>query len=95
MDLQHISLGFQVVGAGRDSFIASLKNSKVILDLVDKVTKELLEDEIKLQIEEVMKGKASREEISENIVLFKKGEYMKIHGDLQRIGIRITYDVGW
>ena len=48
LDLQHLSLVFQVVGAGRDSFIASPKNSKVILDLVEKVVRDSLEDEIKL-----------------------------------------------
>ena len=43
----------------------------------------------------MMKGKVSREEISENVVLFKKGGYTQMHVDLQKIGISITYNMGW
>lgn len=73
----------------------SRKNSKVILELVDQIMKELLEAEIQLRIEEIMKEKASAEVTNENISWFKKGEYEKMHEDLQHIGISITYDMGW
>ena len=35
------------------------------------------------------------EAIDENIKLFKSGEYELMHKDLQKIGISITYDMGW
>ena len=35
------------------------------------------------------------EAIDENIKLFKSGKYEKMHKDLYKIGISITYDMGW
>ena len=42
-----------------------------------------------------MKNKLSEYDINKNVDFFRAREYTKMHKDLRRIGISISYDMGW
>ena len=69
--------------------------AKVIIDTVDALIYETLLEEISFRIRELMKDKISVSEINKNIKLLKQNRYNEMHPDLHRIGISVTYDMGW
>ena len=73
----------------------SKKVQELIINIVDEILNDSLANEIIAKIRVLLKGKATEEEIDENINFFKSGEYDKMHQDLRSIGIAITYDMGW
>ena len=73
----------------------SKKVQKLIIGIVDQILNDSLANEVIAKIRVLLKGKATEEEIDENINFFKCGEYIKMHADLRLIGIAITYNMRW